>query len=104
MCIRDRGAVDPKGSVTVIDAATLAAKTVDFTAFDSADARQTLVAEGIVLKKDTLPSVDLEPEYIACDNDTAYITCQEANAIAVLDIAKGEFTGVYSVGFEDRCV
>lgn len=66
------GAVDPKGSVTVIDAATLAAKTVDFTAFDSADARQTLVAEGIVLKKDTLPSVDLEPEYIACDNDTAY--------------------------------
>ena len=95
------GAVDPRGSVTVIDAATLAAKTVDFTAFDSADARQTLVAEGIVLKKDTLPSVDLEPEYIACDNDTAYITCQEANAIAVLDIAKGEFTGVYSVGFED---
>ena len=97
----DPNAVDPKGSVTVIDAATLAAKTVDFTAFDSADARQTLVAEGIVLKKDTLPSVDLEPEYIACDNDTAYITCQEANAIAVLDIARGEFTGVYSVGFED---
>ena len=97
----DPNAVDPKGSVTVIEAATLAAKTVDFTAFDSADARQTLVAEGIVLKKDTLPSVDLEPEYIACDNDTAYITCQEANAIAVLDIAKGEFTGVYSVGFED---
>ncbi len=60
------------------------------------------MAEGIVLKKDTLPSVDLEPEYIACDNDTAYITCQEANAIAVLDIAKGEFTGVYSVGFEDN--
>ena len=80
----DPNAVDPKGSVTVIEAATLAAKTVDFTAFDSADARQTLVAEGI-----------------ACDNDTAYITCQEANAIAVLDIAKGEFTGVYSVGFED---
>ena len=97
----DPNAVDPKGSVTVIEAATLAAKTVDFTAFDSADARQTLVAEGIVLKKDTLPSVDLEPEYIACDNDTAYITCQEANAIAVLDIARGEFTGVYSVGFED---
>ena len=95
------GAVDPKGSVTVIDAATLAAKTVDFTAFDSAGARAALAAEGVVLKKDTAPSVDLEPEYIACDNDTAYITCQEANAIAVLDIAKGEFTGVWSVGFED---
>ena len=97
----DPNAVDPKGSVTVIEAATLAAKTVDFTAFDSADARQALVDQGIVLKRDTAPSVDLEPEYIACDNHTAYITCQEANAIAVLDIAKGEFTGVYSVGFED---
>ena len=97
----DPNAVDPKGSVTVIEAATLAAKTVDFTAFDSADARQALVDRGIVLKRDTAPSVDLEPEYIACDNHTAYITCQEANAIAVLDIAKGEFTGVYSVGFED---
>ena len=97
----DPNAVDPKGSVTVIEAATLAAKTVDFTAFDSADARQALVDRGIVLKRDTAPSVDLEPEYIACDNHTAYITCQEANAIAVLDIARGEFTGVYSVGFED---
>ena len=96
------GAVDPKGSVTVIEAADLSARTVDFTAFDSAGARAALAAEGIVLKKDTAPSVDLEPEYIACDNDTAaYITCQEANAIAVLDIAKGEFTGVWSVGFED---
>ena len=95
------GAVDPKGSVTVIDAADLSARTVDFTAFDGAGARAALVERGIVLKKDTDPSVDLEPEYIACTNDTAYITCQEANAIAVLDIAKGEFTGVYSVGFED---
>ena len=95
------GAVDPKGSVTVIEAADLSARTVDFTAFDSAGARAALAAEGVVLKKDTAPSVDLEPEYIACDNNTAYITCQEANAIAVLDIAKGEFTGVWSVGFED---
>ena len=95
------GAVDPKGSVTVIDAADLSARTVDFTAFDSAGARAALAAEGVVLKKDTAPSVDLEPEYIACTNDTAYITCQEANAIAVLDIAKGKFTGVWSVGFED---
>ena len=95
------GAVDPKGSVTVIEAETLRSRTVDFTAFDSAEARRTLVDRGIVLKKDTAPSVDLEPEYIACTDTTAYITCQEANAIAVLDIAGGAFTGVYSVGFED---
>ena len=56
------GAVDPKGSVTVIEAADLSARTVDFTAFDSAGARAALAAEGVVLKKDTAPSVDLEPE------------------------------------------
>ena len=94
-------AVDPMGSVSIIDAKRLTAETVDFDAFDSDAARQALVEKGIVLKKDTDPSVDLEPEYIACTDDTAYVTCQEANAIAVLDLDSEEFTGIYSVGFED---
>lgn len=51
--------------------------------------------EGIVLKKNTVPSVDLEPEYIACTDDTAYVSCQEANAIAVLDLDNAQFTGIY---------
>ena len=46
--------------------------------------------------------MDLEPEYIAVANGRAYVTLQEANAIAVLDIASRTFTGVYSAGFEDH--
>ena len=95
------GAVDPKGSVSIIDAETFNVKTVRFDYFDRNDARQALVNKGIVLKKDTNPSVDLEPEYIACTDDTAYVSCQEANAIAVLDLDNAQFTGIYSVGFED---
>ena len=95
------GAVDPKGSVSIIDAKTLAVKTVGFDDFDCDDARQALVDKGIVLKKNTAPSVDLEPEYIACTDNTAYVSCQEANAIAVLDLDNAQFTGIYSVGFED---
>ena len=95
------GAVDPAGSVSIIDAKNLTSETVDSTVFDSKAARQALVDNGIVLKKNTAPSVDLEPEYIACTDDTAYISCQEANAIAVLDLDSKEFTGIYSVGFED---
>ena len=95
------GAVDPKGSVSIIDAETFNVKTVGFDYFDRNDARQALVNKGIVLKKDTNPSVDLEPEYIACTDDTAYVSCQEANAIAVLDLDNAQFTGIYSVGFED---
>ncbi len=93
------GAVDPEGSVSIIDVKAFAVKTVGFDAFDID--RYALVKEGIVLKKSTNPSVDLEPEYIACTDDTAYVTCQEANAIAVLDLSSEKFTGIYSVGFED---
>ena len=77
------GAVDPKGSISVINTKTNKAKTVDFTAFDSQ--RDALIEKGIVLKKGVLPSTDLEPEYIAVSDSKAYITLQEANAIAKLD-------------------
>ena len=97
----DSSAVDPEGSVSIIDAENFEVKTVGFDDFDSDDARQALVDKGIVLKKNIAPSVDLEPEYIACTDDTAYVSCQEANAIAVLDLDKAEFTDIYSVGFED---
>ena len=95
------GAVDPAGSVTVITVADGTAVNVDFTAYDSNEERQKLVDAGIVMKKDTVPSEDLEPEYIAAGNDTAYITLQEANAIAVIDLGSLKVTGIYSAGYED---
>ncbi len=97
----DNGSTDPMGTVTIIDTAKGTAQTVDFTAYDSAEARRTLTEKGIVLKKDTLPSVDLEPEYIAVDNETAYVTLQEANTIGILDLNRGVFTDICSAGFED---
>lgn len=93
------GAVDPKGSVSVINTKTNVVKTIDFTAFDSQ--RDTLVEKGIVLKKGALPSTDLEPEYIAVSDFKAYITLQEANAIAKLDLNSLEIEDIYSAGFED---
>lgn len=91
--------IDPKGSVTIIDTASKEAKTIDFTTYDNK--REELVEAGIILKKETNPSVDLEPEYIACNDAYAYITLQEANAIAVLDLTSLTFTGIHSVGLED---
>ena len=93
------GAVDPEGSVTVIDVRTKAATAVDFKAFDSK--RGELAAAGVVLKKNTVPSVDLEPEYIAVSGNTAYIALQEANAVAVLNIETKQFENIFSLGFED---
>ena len=92
--------IDPKGSVTIINTASKAAQTVDFTSYDTK--RDELVEAGIILKKGIKPSVDLEPEYIACNDSSAYIALQEANAIAVLDLADLTFTGIYSVGIENH--
>ena len=99
------GIADPAGTVTVItlgeDAAAVSVKNAGFTAYDSAEARQSLADAGIILQKGVNPSADFEPEYIAAGNEAAYVTLQEANAIAVLDLNTCEFTEVYSAGFED---
>jgi 2',3'-cyclic-nucleotide 2'-phosphodiesterase (5'-nucleotidase family) len=94
------GASDPKGSVTIVDLASKSSKRAYFDAFDAQ--REALAASGVVLKQGSAPSTDFEPEYIAvASGGKAYVTLQEANAVATLDIAKGAFTGVHPLGFQD---
>lgn len=97
------GTVDPAGSVTLVNAETDEVKVIGFSGFDSTE----LAGQGILFNKvdgQILSAAqDLEPEYIALsgDNSKAYISLQEANAIATLDIASGEFTSIKSLGFQD---
>ena len=94
--------IDPKGSVSIVKIGQDNALTVNTVYFDSFDQnRDELTAKGVLIQKNTQPSTDFEPEYIAVSGDTAYISLQEANAIAVLNIASDEFTGVYPLGFQD---
>ena len=98
------GIADPAGSVTILtlDMENLAesrSETIGFEAFDGQ--REQLAADGVMLKKGSLPSADFEPEYIACDDKTAYVALQEANAVAVLDLTTKAYTGVYSLGYKD---
>lgn len=95
------GIIDPKGTVTIINLADQTVSQVDFTSYDNSDSREQLVESGVILKKNTNPSVDFEPEYIAVGDKTAYVTFQEANAIAVIDLNQQSLTGVYSAGYED---
>ena len=93
---------DPKGSVSIVKIGqdnSLTANTVYFDSFDQK--RDELTAKGVLIQKNTPPSTDFEPEYIAVSGNTAYISLQEANAIAVLNVASGKFTGVYPLGFQD---
>lgn len=88
-------------TVTVIDLTNQNVSHLDFTVFDSEAKRAELVQNGVILKKGTAPSVDLEPEYIAANDKTAYVTLQEANAIAIVDLQTLSIENICSAGYED---
>ncbi len=98
------GEDDPEGSVTVVSLDDDIVSVIGFEAFDNPLARKALADKGIIMQKGTVPSEDFEPEYIAVGNNKAYITLQEANAVAVLDLDSMLFTGVYTVGLEDYSI
>ena len=95
---------DPEGSVTVVSLEDDIVSVIGFEAFDNPLARKALADKGIIMQKGTVPSEDFEPEYIAVGNNKAYITLQEANAVAVLNLDSMLFTGVYTVGLEDYSI
>ena len=95
-------AADPKGSATIIiidGAGSMNANSVYFDKFDAK--REELISAGVLVQKNRQPSVDFEPEYIAVAGNNAYVSLQEANAIAVLNISSGEFTNIYPLGFQN---
>ena len=79
---------DPVGSVSVIDVATSTVQDAGFSGFDAQKA--ALIANGVrIFGPGASVSQDLEPEYIAVspDGTKAYVTLQENNALAIVDIS-----------------
>lgn len=112
--------VDPKGSISIIDVAPfeaarlqdgtavgVTAATIGFTAFNVSGARHGQLPAGIRLNgPDASVAQDLEPEYvaIASDSRTAWVTLQEANAIAILDLERRRVTAIKSLGSKRHSV
>ncbi|MBA3055534.1 MAG: hypothetical protein FP826_11515, partial [Sphingomonadales bacterium] len=102
--------VNPEGSVSVIDisggigAATV--QTAGFAAFnDQVDALKDMgvrLLAGEPGFEDWTVAQDVEPEYIAVspDGTTAMITLQEANAVAILDIATATILSIAPLGLK----
>ena len=102
----DDGAEDPAGSISVIDLSQGAEKaTLRNASFDAFESRATeLRAAGVHAPMPGRSFVQqLEPEYIAVSEDgtRAFITLQEANALAVLDIAAAKITAILPLGLKD---
>ncbi|WP_298137965.1 choice-of-anchor I family protein [Flavobacterium sp.] len=101
--------IDPEGSVSVINIAGGIASltqanvtTLLFTAYNSQEA--TLIASGVrKLKLTSTMSQDFEPEYItiSADSQKAWVTLQENNAIAEINLATTTISDIWALGTKD---
>jgi hypothetical protein len=101
--------IDPEGSVSIIDIsggiATLSQSNVTtllFTAYNTQEA--TLIASGVrKLKLTSTLSQDFEPEYItiSADSQKAWITLQENNAIAEINLSNNTISDIWALGTKD---
>lgn len=98
---------DPHGTVSIIDMSAGAAqltesdvRSVNFNAFNTAvlDPSIRIFGPGATVAK------DLEPEYIAVspDSTTAWVTLQENNALAIIDIQSASVLQLVGLGFKDH--
>jgi hypothetical protein len=107
----DQYTVDPEGSVSIIDVAGIldgsvtqaVVMTATFETFNGQE--QQLRQSGVrIFGPGATVAQDLEPEYIAVDptSQYAWVTLQENNAIAKLDIESGHFEWVRGLGYKDH--
>ena len=106
-----QGVIDPAGSVSIVRLGKGEPEAIQagFEAFSAKD----LLAKGVILQSvrdggkitgHVAPAQDLEPEYIAvsADGRSAWVSLQEANAIAKLNIEKGRFEWVKGLPRKDH--
>ena len=91
---------DPEGSVTIVEVETGKVTQVKFN-------DESVIADDVHIRKNGTKADavrDLEPEFIAVSNDgnKAFVTLQENNAIATIDIKAGKVLSVKSLGYKDH--
>lgn len=98
---------DPEGSVSIIDisggVASATVQPVSFTSFNGQIA--TLRSAGVrIYGPGATVAQDMEPEYIAfsADGTKAWVTLQENNAFAIVDIATATVTNIIPLGLKDH--
>eukprot|EP01084_Bolivina_argentea_P158003 275285_1 len=94
--------INPPGSITLVNTKTFKITNVNFNEFDAGGSK-TLPLDIYLPYKTESFSINAEPEYCVVDNNDkyAYITLQENNAIAVLDIDEKEIINIFSLGVHD---
>lgn len=104
--------VDPEGTVSIIDVADHDGRgwkpnvrTVGFAAFNAGGARASELPAAVRLNgPGASVAQDLEPEYVAFakDGGTGYVTLQENNAVAVVDLQRARIIKIRPLGTKDH--
>ena len=98
--------IDPVGSISIIDVSSGAASaTVTTLGFEdyNAGGSKTLPADVRVFGPGASVAQDLEPEYatVSADGSTAWVTLQENNAVAIVDLTSNTLE-IKALGFKDH--
>ena len=95
--------VDPLGTVSIIDLHhDYSVTTLDFSAFEGQ--KESLQDQGFrVFGPEASLAQDVEPEYIAVSEDSKYawVSLQENNGLARIDLASKTITEIFPLGFKD---
>jgi hypothetical protein len=99
--------VDPEGTVSVIDVSGGAAELTDDDVTEvgfGGVARENLDESVRIFGPDASVAQDIEPENVTFspDSATTFVTLQENNAIVAIDVASGEITDLFGLGFKDH--
>ena len=100
--------IDPEGSISIIPISngvpSDTATTLGFTDFNVGGSRRSELPSTVRIgRPGATVAQDLEPEYvsISADSKTAYVTLQENNAVAVVDLTNSKITKIIALGFKD---
>jgi DNA-binding beta-propeller fold protein YncE len=101
----DAYTIDPVGSVSIISVEdNYSVVTLDFASF--APQQAALIAKGLrIFGPTSNPDFarNIEPEYVTVSDDskTAWVTLQENNAIATINLTSKSVTAIFPLGFKD---
>jgi len=93
---------DPEGTISIISLEDNIVNTLDFTSFNNQE--NVLKSSGFrVYGPNATLAQDVEPEYISVSDDssTAWVSLQENNGIAEVNLLSKTITAIYPLGFKD---
>ncbi len=109
----DDYSIDPEGTISVIDMTDGFGNitqddvtTINFNSFDTQKAALILDGVRITGPNGTTVSQDVEPEYVTYSDDsqTAWVSLQENNALAVVDLVNLTITDILPLGTKDHSI